>query len=98
MRVLIYSTKLFEIFLILRRNNQDTTKMYIGLHIKYLSFWTDFNETWIFSKGFSKYTKVEFYENLTSRIRDFPCRQTKRRTDITELTVAFRNFANAPKN
>ena len=45
MPVLIYSTNLFEIFLILRRNNQDTIKMYIGLHIKYLSFWTDFNET-----------------------------------------------------
>jgi len=35
-----------ETFLILRRNERDMTqKMYIGLHIKYPLFLSDFNET-----------------------------------------------------
>ena len=29
---------------------------------------------------------------------DFPCRRTDIRTDITKLTVAFRDFANASEN
>ena len=36
---------LFEIFLILRRNERDMIKMYIGLHVKYALFMSDFNET-----------------------------------------------------
>jgi len=35
MRVLIFSTNLSKTFLILRRNERDMIKMYIGLHVKY---------------------------------------------------------------
>jgi hypothetical protein len=35
---------------------------------------------------------------MSSGSRVFPCGQTDRRTDMTKLIVAFRNFANAPKN
>jgi len=37
---------------------------------------------------------LKFHENPSSGSRDIPRGQT----DITELTVAFRNFSNAPKN
>jgi hypothetical protein len=37
---------------------------------------------------------MEFYQNLSSGSRVVPCGQT----DMTKLIVAFRNFANAPKN
>jgi hypothetical protein len=45
MCVLIFSTALAEMFLIVRRNKRDMIKMYIGLHVKYRLFLSDFNET-----------------------------------------------------
>jgi len=46
---------------------------------------------------FKKYTNIKFHENLSCGIRVIPCRQMGQR-DMTRLTVAFRAFANAPKN
>jgi len=43
---------------------------------------------------FDKYSNIKFHENTSSESRVFPCRQT----DMTKLLVAYRNFANAPKN
>ena len=47
-----------------------------------------------------KYSDIKFHENLFSGSRVVPCgqtdRQTDRQTDMTKLTVAFGNFANAP--
>ena len=40
---------------------------------------------------FSKNTHIKFHENLASG-------SCSRRTDMTKLMVAFRNFSNAPKN
>jgi len=37
--------------------------MYIGLHVKYPLFLSDFNQTWNFSTGFSKNTQILLYEN-----------------------------------
>jgi hypothetical protein len=39
---------------------------------------------------------MQCHENPSSGI--VLCGQTNRQTDMMELTVAFRNFANAPKN
>jgi hypothetical protein len=44
----------------------------------------------IFEKG----SDIKFYQNPSNGSRIFPCGQT----DMTKLIVAFRNFANAPKN
>jgi hypothetical protein len=49
----------------------------------------------IFSK---KHSNIRFHKNLSSWSSDVPCRRTDRRMDMTELIVAFRNFAKAPKN
>jgi len=43
---------------------------------------------------FEKYSNTILNENPSSSSRVVPCV----RTDITKLTVAYRNFANAPKN
>jgi hypothetical protein len=50
---------LFETFLILRRNEQDIIKMYIGLRVKYRLFLSDFKETWFFSTDFWSILKYQ---------------------------------------
>ena len=47
---------------------------------------------------FEKVVNIKFHQNLSIGSRVLPCGQTNEQTDVTKLTVAFRNFANAPKN
>jgi hypothetical protein len=42
---LIFSNILSETFLILSRIELDTIKIYIGVHVKYMLFLSDFDET-----------------------------------------------------
>jgi len=65
----------------------------LGLHVEYplLSY---FNETSIFRQIFEKFSNIKFHENPSSGRGVVPCG----RTDMTKLIVAFRGFANAPKN
>jgi hypothetical protein len=46
-------------FLILRRNERDMIKIYIGLHVKYPLFLSDFKETWIFIADFLNILKCQ---------------------------------------
>jgi len=46
---------------------------------------------------FEKSSITKFHKNLSSGSRVVPCGRTDRRIDMIKLTVAFRNFANAPK-
>ena len=48
-----------ETFIILRSNERDMIKMYIGLHVKYPLFLSDFNEMWIFSTEFRKILRYQ---------------------------------------
>jgi hypothetical protein len=43
---------------------------------------------------FEKVSNIKFHQNPTNGCRVVPYGQT----DMTKLIVAFRNFANAPKN
>jgi hypothetical protein len=88
MRVLIFSTT----FLILRRNEWDIIKMYIGLHIKY-----PYSSQILMKLEFSlqtskKSSNIKFNENQSSG-SGVPCG----RTNVTKLIASFRNFANATK-
>ena len=47
---------------------------------------------------FENYSNIKFHKNPSSGSRFFPAMQRDRRTDMTNLIVAFRNFVNAPKN
>ena len=69
-------------------------KIYIGFHVKYPILLSYYNETWIFDR-FSKNTQIS---NFT-KIRPVGAElfHADRRTKMTKLIIAFRNFANASK-
>jgi hypothetical protein len=72
--------------------------MYIGLHVKYSLFLSDFNESWILSTDFRKMLK---YQISWTSVRWEPSgsmRTDGQKADTTKLVVAFRNSANAPNN
>ena len=86
-----------EIFLILGGIRRDIIIKCVGHHVKYPLFLSDCNETWISSIDLRK---IAIYQILwKSAQREPSCSVlTDRQTDMAKLTVAFRNFANAPKN
>jgi len=61
-------------------------------------FCSDFNGLEISLHNFEKYLNKKFYEKPSRRSQFVPYGRTDGRTDVTKVTVAFRNFANAPKN
>jgi len=50
-----------------------------------------------FRQIFKKYPNTKFHENPSSGSPVIPCVHTDGQANTTKLTVAFRNFANAPK-
>jgi len=76
--VLVFSTA-FETLV-----SEILSQQYIGLRVKYPSFFSDFNES---------YSDLKFHENPSSWSRVFQAtRWTDGRTDITKLTVAVSDF------
>jgi len=72
--------------------------MYIGLHVKYPLFLSDFDESLILSTGFSKNSQICNSMKIGPLGADLfhADRRTDGWTDLTMLIVAFLNFANAP--
>ena len=67
--------------------------MYIGIHVKYHLFSSDFNETWNCLDRVSKNAEISIFMKILLVRAVFLL--ADRRTDMTKLIVAFRNFANA---
>jgi hypothetical protein len=69
--------------------------MFVHLHLKYPLFLSNFNRMSNFLERLSNssFLKIVEWELSCSMWKD-----TEGRTEITKLTVAFRYFANAPKN
>ena len=86
-----------EAFLILRKIERDMTKMSSGLHVKYPLILPYFHTILIFSTVYRKLLK---YQISWKAVQCEPSYSmwTDRQTDMTKLTVAFRNFSNAPTN
>jgi hypothetical protein len=50
------------------------------------------------SQIFEKRSITNFHDNMSIASWLFPYGWTQKKTDKTQLTVVFRNFANAPEN
>ena len=99
--VLWFSLQLLsEAFPILRRIgcNVIMNVHTVRLHVKYLLFLWDFNETSIFLTHFQKILKYKYHTNPSSGSYVVPCGQRDEQTDTTKLTGAVSNFANMPKS
>jgi hypothetical protein len=70
--------------------------MYIGFHVKYPLFLSDFNEILNFSTVFSKNIQISYFMIIRPLAAELF--HAEAQTDMTKLTVAIRNYANAPKN
>jgi hypothetical protein len=75
--------------LILRRIQWSTIIHVHGLHVNYLLFICDLNESWIFLTDFQKYSNMKFYENLFSKSQLVPCRHTDRHNKANGRFVQF---------
>ena len=73
------------------------SEMCTDLHVKYQLFLSDIKKFWTFFTGI-KSSNIKFHKNPSSRSRVVPSERADRLIDRTKLIVAFRNFANAPKN
>jgi competence transcription factor ComK len=67
--------------------------MYTGLYLKYPLFLSDFNQTWIFPT-FSKNTQISNFTKIRPVGAELFYADGQKH--MMKLTVAFRNFANAP--
>jgi hypothetical protein len=69
------------------------SQMYTVLHVMYLLFLTDFNETWNVSTDFWKLMKYQILRIFSIGSWVVPCRQA----DMMKLIFAFCKFANVHK-
>jgi hypothetical protein len=67
--------------------------MYIGVHVKYPLFWSDFRELEFSHQIFEIYSNTVFRKHRTVKAALF---REDRWTDMTKF--AFRNFAKEPKS
>jgi len=74
--------------------------MYIGFRVKYVLFLADFSNLHFLDR-FSKNIRIQISWKSVQWEPSCSMRtggRTDRRSDMTKLIVAFRNFANTPKN
>ena len=70
------------------------TKIFLGFHLKYTLFLSYINETNFLDRFSKNFHTQNFMKILPVGAELF---RADGRTDMTKLVVAFRNFANAPK-
>ena len=77
------------------KGNEMWSKMYVGPHVQYPLFLSDFKDTWILSADFRKNAQLSNF----MKIRPVGAQlfHVDGRTDMY-VVLAFRNFANASRN
>jgi hypothetical protein len=71
--------------------------MYTGPYSKFPFFLSDFNPTYIWQQILEKFSNLQFHGNPSGGSRVASDGRADRQTDLTELVVDFRNFANGAK-
>jgi hypothetical protein len=72
-------------------------KIFVGLHVKYLLFLLDFNETLFFFDRFSKHTEISNFMIILSMLAELF--RADRKTDRhDEVNIRFSHFANPSNN
>ena len=74
-----------------QQTSEIWSKMYIGLHVKYPFFSSNFNETWIFWTDFRKILKYQIFMRI--RLVGAELFHADGQTDTKKLIVDFCNFA-----
>ena len=69
--------------------------MYIGVHVKYRLFLSDFNETRTLSTDFRKNLQISNFIKI--RPVEAELFHADGRADMTQQAIAFRSFSTAPK-
>jgi len=72
--------------------------MFVHLHLKYSLFLSNFNRTSNFLERLSKSTQISSFLKTVEWEMISMRNDTDGWTEMTKLIVAFRYFANAPKN
>jgi hypothetical protein len=72
--------------------------MYTGLRVKYRYSCQILRKLEFYGQIFEKWSNMRFHENSSSWSRVVIFGRTDGWTNMTNLTVGFRNFAKAPKN
>ena len=80
-----------------KKNWEMWSKKYIGLHVKYPLFLSDFNKIWIYPTDFRKILKYQISWKSVQWEPSFSM-WVDGQAGRAELIVALRNFANAPKH
>jgi len=96
MCVLIFSANFSETFLILRRTKRDRVKNVYRSLCTVPVILVRFQWNMKFLDRLS--TNIQISNFMKIRLLGAVLCHVDRRTDMTKLTAAFRNFANAPKN
>ena len=94
MRVLILSANFIWNILIPKDISEKQSEIHVVLHLKYPSFLSDFKETGILWQILEKESSIKFHVSPFSGSRVAP----DGRTDMTKLTLAYRNVAKAPNH
>jgi hypothetical protein len=88
----VYFDVLYK-FLLLRRIERDMIKNVYWSSLKVFVIPSNYNKTKFLNRFSKRFSNIKFQENLSSGSRVIACRRTAdRRTDITNLIVALRNF------
>jgi hypothetical protein len=69
------------------KNERDMIKMYIGLHVNYPLFLSDFNETWIFLDRFSRNPKISNFMKIRPDGAEVFQADGRTQTDVTKLIL-----------
>ena len=82
MCVLVFSTLLFETFLVLRTERDIVTYIYIYIHVKYRHSCQILIKLEFSGRIFDNYSNNKCHENLSSGSQVVPRGRTDRRTDV----------------